>query len=237
MSHRPLTICLAYYENAGMLERHYTMLAGLSADLKTKIELVVVDDGSPDNPARPPSVKVGVSVCIYRILVDVRWNQDAARNLAVHKAVTEWLLLTDIDHLIPEATLRRCVYGKLDPRCAYNFSRVNDPALDTYHPHPNSWLMTKQLYDMAGGYDERFAGVYGTDGMFRGRVKELAANVAMLPEVLIRVPRSVTPDASTTRYLRKQPEDVMNKDRISREIAESGDRTPRRLTFPYERVC
>lgn len=236
MSMREITLCVPFYCNPGMLQRHYTLIAALPKDIKSALRLIVVDDGSPDGPATPPSQKLGVPVSIYRMLVDRRWNQDACRNLAVHHAETEWVLLTDIDHLVPAETLRAIMTLKLDPKRAYNFSRVSEPGLTPYKPHPNSWLMTRKLYDKAGGYDERYAGIYGTDGMFRSRVAEVA-KVNKLPYPLIRVPREVTPDASTTRYLRKQPEDIEGKTRVGAEIKASGDFTPRRLTFPWVQVC
>jgi hypothetical protein len=36
---------------------------------------------------------------------DIAWNQDACRNLAVSLARTEWVLLTDMDHVPTEALL------------------------------------------------------------------------------------------------------------------------------------
>jgi hypothetical protein len=54
----------------------------------------------------------------------------------------------------------------------------------------------------------RFAGYYGTDGDFKERVSwPMPAKIKMFKEHIIRVPRTVLADASTTTYLRKQPED------------------------------
>jgi hypothetical protein len=51
---------------------------------------------------------------LYRMGVDVPWNMDACRNLAASQAKTDWLLLTDIDHLVPEKTWRK-ITAALDP--------------------------------------------------------------------------------------------------------------------------
>lgn len=258
MSRRAVTLILPYYENPIMLARQLEHLAALPADVRSALHLVVVDDGSPTNPAKihelertiseePPrdgfAVATGgplstaglASFQLFRVEVDVRWNWITCRNIGVHEAKTDWVLMTDIDHLIPEATLRRIQEVKLDERSAYRFSRVDAPDLAPYKPHPNSWLMTRRRFDKIGGYDERFSGFYGTDGEFRDRVTANSRSVIMLDEVLIRVPREVVADASTTVYKRKQPEDHAGVTRIRAEIAKAGGPT-KRLSFPYHRV-
>lgn len=236
MSRRAVTLVLPYYRNAEMLGEQYERIAQLPADVRNGLQLIVVDDGSPKSPAeavgRPELGIAGFQ--LFRIDVDVRWNWLAARNIGVEKAKTEWVLLTDIDHIVPEKTWRRLQEHKLNPRKVYRFSRLDLPDLTPYKPHPNSWLMTRELFDKIGGYDERFSGFYGTDGEFRDRVRA-NAEVVMLDQPLIRVPREVVPDASTTTYLRKQPEDHDGVTRIRAKIAAEGGR-PHRLTFPYHQV-
>ena len=233
---RKVTLVLAYYENPSMLERQYAVLRALPEELRAWISLTVVDDGSPDSPARAPMESLGIaSFELYRVDVDVRWNQDACRNIGAHHARADgWLLLTDMDHLVPEATWRRVIQGRLDRSIVYRFSRVSEPELQPYKPHPNTWLLTRRLYVTVGGYDERFAGWYGTDADFRDRITPRAKAVEILPEVIIRVPREVTPDASTTRYERKSAEDVENIRRILH--ARTPGARPKTLSFPYHRV-
>jgi hypothetical protein len=95
--------------------------------------------------------------------------------------------------------------------------------------------MSRWLYDRMGGYDERFAGLYGTDADFRDRLN-LHGSVKDLKQHVIRVPRTVTPDASTTTYLRKQPEDREGIARVKAERAGQKGWTTVRLSFPYHRV-
>jgi hypothetical protein len=239
---RDLTLCLPYYLNAGMLQVHYAFLAQLEPELKARVRLIVVDDGSPTSPAKAPERDIGVSVEIYRITVDVPWNQDAARNLAVDRARTDWLVLTDIDHRPTAETLRHLVEDKLKEKHAYRFGMRLDmpslkPKLDrqgSHHPHPNSWVMTKALYDRAGGYDEALAGNYGTDGDFARRLA-LVCTIRQLPWPLVRYPREVIADASTTTLARKLPE---QKEAIRTSIrARGADWRPLRGSFPWERVA
>jgi hypothetical protein len=239
----PISLCLPYYLNATMLQRHAGELLKLPKDLRRYIHLVVVDDGSPTSPALEALGNIGWSALngslgsasLYRMDVDVRWNQDACRNLAALKAPTKWLLLTDIDHLVPEATWKRLITRPLGSKAVYRFGRVSMPDLAAYKPHPNSWLMQRATYDKAGGYDERFAGWYGTDADFRDRVQKVA-KVEQLPQVLIRVPREVIPDASTTTYQRKTPEDGANIQRIKAERKADPDPSPKRGLFPWTKI-
>lgn len=237
----PITLVMAYYINPGMLKRHYDTLKELTPKVREQVHVVVVDDGSPQGVAFPPPFELrDMSIQIYRIDVDIRWNQDAARNIGVAHAETNWVLLTDIDHMVRPRTWKFLTsQAELDTGIVYKFRRVSEPELQLYKPHPNSWLMTKKVFDEAGGYDERFAGLYGTDGDFRDRVVPLAREVVMLKESIIRVPRQVTPDASTTTYLRKQPEDVVGLRTVRAKIAqlkEAGEYKPLNRSFPYHRV-
>jgi hypothetical protein len=144
--------------------------------------------------------------------------------------------MTDMDHVMPRKTLGFILGAKLDRAKAYRMSRVDAPDLTAYKPHPNTWLMTRSLFDHIGGYDERFSGYYGTDGEFRRRVQDRSDEIVLLPQVMIRYPREVIPDASTTTYGRKEEQDKTNVRRLVNERAEEPDWTTKRLTFPYERL-
>lgn len=233
---RPLTLVMAYYDNPTMLARQLVHLNSLPEYLYDNLIYVVVDDGSPRWPASEVDHGITLKFCykLFRIKVDIPWNQDAARNLAVHNSPSGWILLTDMDHIVPQSTFERVMCGKLHESFVYKFGRVSEPELESYKPHPNSWLMTKDLYDKAGGYDERLAGHYGTDSDFRDRVHAVAFKVEQLPDILIRVPREVTPDASTTTLKRKDPADAAAL-RLKKAARLPGSPTLR-LSFPWKRL-
>lgn len=235
---RAITLVIPFYRNEGMLHEQQRVWRALPEDLKAMLHVIIVDDGSPKQHRAKPHVEpTGVaSFRLYRTLVDVRWNWLFCRNLGVAEAKTEWVLMTDIDHVLPAATLRELLTSELDRRTVYRFSRVDAPDLTPYKPHPNSWFMTRRMFDEIGGYDERFSGFYGTDADFRERVHTTADRVILLPEVLIRYPREVIADASTTTYGRKEQQDRDNVHRIRAERAKVKDWRPLRVTFPWERV-
>jgi hypothetical protein len=239
----PFTLVMAYYENAGMLREQFRRLVALPEDIRNNLELVVVDDGSPTAPAfhaleagHWAELKLALQrVQLWRMSVDVRWNQDACRNIGAHRARTSWLLLTDMDHVVPRDTWRGLMTQKLLKTRAYRFARVNAPAGDTYKPHPNSYAISRGLYWQVGGYDEALAGHYGTDGDFLVRLRR-EAPVAELPFCLVRYPREVIPDASTTTLTRKSDEDRAAVGRIVKARAENPDWKPAHFTFPHEQL-
>lgn len=233
-----VTLVMPYYENPGMLKRQYALLRSMPEVIRENLRVIVVDDCSEKSPAF--AEKIGMPLEVYRIgPPKVPWNQDAARNIGAHHAATQWLLLTDIDHEIPEATWRRVIEGELNPNAVYRFARISakpDGTTVEYKEHPNTWLVTRHQYENAGGYDERFAGYYGTDGDFRNRILEGVLFIE-LPEVIIRIGREVVPDASTTQFNRKSAWDDKEIRRIRGERGKLRDWRPVRFRFPYERVA
>jgi hypothetical protein len=138
-----------------------------------------------------------------------------------------------MDHCVPLDTWRRLMLGKLNRKAAYRFGRVSAPEMQPYKHHPNSWAMRAKTYWRCGGYDEQLAGNYGTDGDFLIRVRAQCV-IEDLPEFLIRYPREVIPDASTTTLERKRTD---QKDNIRRLVGARGiDWKPVHFSFPFERV-
>jgi hypothetical protein len=229
---REATLIMAYYENRDMLAAHYEMMRKFSKEVRKYMRVIIVDDGSPINPAVPGDP--GCPLEIYRINIDIRWNQDAARNIGASFAQTDWMIVTDMDHMVPEATWQYVQTFEPNPMTTYKFSRVSAPLLEPYKPHPNSYFISKRIWDLVGGYDERFAGFYGTDGDFRDRLNQVS-KVEQIKQHLIRVPRDYIHDASTTRYARKTPADAAIRD-IKGQRARIAGWRPVTLSFPFERV-
>lgn len=221
-----------YYENANFLRFQLDAWRAYPEALRKHLRAIIVDDGSPESPARDVLItetSFPFPIRLFRIMVDVRWNWLAARNIAMHHAPSGWTLLTDMDHVVPSETLDSLVHDLHDPQRIYRLSRIEYSGA-TIHSHPNSMFMTREMFWKAGGYDEALSGFYGTDGDWRRRCAA-TATVETLPDVLIR--HEHVQDSSTTRYLRKQPEDAGKKAIIAKR--QKGWR-PRVLSFPYQEV-
>ena len=203
--HTPLiSLVFAYYENPSMLELQWREIAKYPASVKKKLEVLIVDDGSPTRPAvdvaRPRNLP---RLSIFRIDRDLRWNQDAARNIGAYEAQSPWLLLTDIDHVVPAETLSHLIGLKKDPSVFYTFSRIKFATGEKREPHPNSYFMTKDLYWAIGGHDEDYAGIYGKDFLFRKRAHRHTSEVVLHDAPLARVGSTLVGDAGTRTISRQ----------------------------------
>jgi hypothetical protein len=224
---KQLTLIVPYYENPEFFAHQIRTWRAYAHDLLAHLWIIVVDDGSP-----VPIVSPEYMPCpfrMFRVETDIRWNWLAARNIGAHHASTAWLLFTDMDHVVPEDTLRAVIFGTHDPAVMYAFSRVEHTG-DPCGPHSGTFLLTRDLFWKIGGYDERLSGHYGTDGDWRRRAQEFA-RIHILTDRLIRY--EYVGDSSTTRYQRKQPEDRA----VSRLVrARAADWRPKVLSFPYREV-
>lgn len=231
-----VTLVYPYYECGQFFQhqmRHWMTLSQRH-ELFGQFSVVVVDDGSPTVPATAAVESIRASrdsfylPRLFRIDVDVPWNWLAARNIGAHHAVDGWLLLTDMDHVVPAETLRSVVYGQHDPNVVYAFSRREHTG-ETIHPHSASFLMTKAMFWKIGGYDETLSGVYGTDGLYRKRLAAKAP-IHVLTDVLVR--HEYVDDSSTTQFERKTDRMAAEK---HRKMAHVGP-VPKTLSFPYREV-
>jgi hypothetical protein len=240
-----LSLVMPYYMNPRMLAIQFATWAEYPDELKGQLEIVLVDDGSPIEAAidvpRPPGLP---PLSLYRVLEDRPWHQHGARNLGAHVAVGDWLLLTDMDHLFPAESLAAWFARPRLPEVAYMFPRLDWPALTPTKgrdgrrkPHPNTFAMTREMYWRVGGYDEEFCGVYGTDGLFRDRLRRHAGVRLATDCDVIRYSREWIADASTRTLARKDARDPLAKKRIrERKKAEGRKHEIRTLAFPRARV-
>lgn len=228
---KPVTLIYPYYEAPVFLLHQMTTWRQYAPDLLMYLTVIVVDDGSPTAPAwkalklQPPMPWLRM----FRIAVDVRWNWLAARNIGFHHAADGWCLVTDMDHVVPEATLRGLIFGQHDPKVAYAFTRWEHTG-EVINPHSASFFLTRELFWKVGGYDETLSGHYGTDGTYR---RELAkhATIRILTDPLIR--HEYVADASCD-LKRKDPADKADVYRLVASRKKGW--TPKTLSFPYHEV-
>lgn len=238
-----ITLCVPYYCNPGMLLRQ----AQEWADYPTGMRVIVVDDGSPSDPANKV-LPEGCRARIYRIGVDIPWNRNGARNLGSYVAETEWILHVDVDHVLPADNAEWLCKRSLDAAHWYRFARYrvgradetrrkdaipDDADYGQIKPHIDSFLCRKALYWECGGYDEDFSGSLGGSSIFLAKMNA-AAPCEVFESICLHVyTRDMIHDASDNSLSR----DRSRYERIRAEKAAAGDPKPTRwMRFPWERV-
>lgn len=254
-----LSIVIPYYRNPRMLVRQLsTWRNEWSEDLLKQIEIILVDDGSPDEKAEDVirdmwNGETGLPLSLYCVTEDRLWHQHGARNLGAHVACGRWLLMTDMDHVIPASTLSEVLrlLPTMSKREVLTFGRVDAPPNLTWKsdnwtdfqrtvredgslkPHVNSFVVRRKVYWFIGAYDEDLCGIYGTDKHFRNRLFSAGAERHLENSPLIRVDREVIPDSSTRNVERKTP----GRQELKR--AALAGKAPGRTTtlnFPWKQV-
>jgi hypothetical protein len=219
-----ITIVMAYYNNPTMLKRHLEEWEKYQGGFQA----IIVDDDS-EEPALPILKDCPIPVQLYRVLIDKPWNQNCARNLGMTHA-EGWCLMTDMDHLLTVEESSKIHLG--NPMRAYKPRRVL-PDGSEYKRHPNTYLLTKDLYWSCGGYDEAFCGYYGTDSTFRNQLGKRIVNTDSFALTLYG--RDVIHDASTRTLGRKGSEYYVGSNPHMKRRRKYGGTKVRQLNFPWER--
>lgn len=172
--HIKLTYVTHFYCNQNNMESVFSLLRAyekLPEDIRTAVEFVIVDDGSPISY---DTGSFDLNITWLRINEDIPWNQAGARNLGVTYAKSDKIFITDLDHELPEAAFRYMINCRNPGRNFYKIyreSRENGIIKrgkicnvgDMYYGHPNTFFMSRARFMRFFGYDEEFAGNYGAE--------------------------------------------------------------------------
>lgn len=250
-----LSLTFPYYNSPMMLEYQIKEWWGYEPLYERgKFEIILIDDCSLISALDVlQSSPLGIPpyLSVYRVLKDIPWNQHGCRNLGAKKADNTWLFLTDIDHTVPFVTLEAIMENKnLLVDSYYTFNRMSVASLDKYgnpvleimldkdglpKPHPNTFLLTKDVYWKAGGYDEDYCGTYGGDGPFKRAVASLASHKHLSYLDIIRWPRSVISDASQPEAFR-QAYKLEYRKKFDKKGGGKAPRAENPVRFPWEKV-
>jgi hypothetical protein len=207
-----VTLCVPFYRNSLMLQRQIQEWELYPSS----IHIIVVDDGSPE-PAKPiidaaASSELKQRIQLYRIMVDIPWNREEARNLGSTKCETRWMVHCDIDHILPAPSAHHLIKFEADSAHWYRFSRWRkgkadetrnkdhigrDVEFGKIHPHVDSYLITRKMYWLVGGYDLLFSGCLGGGSDFLKRLEAVSESLMLPPHIQLHVyTRSEVKDAS-----------------------------------------
>ena len=206
---------IPFYQNRPMLELHLTSLRSVELEVLRHLTIFLVDDCSPE--AERPDIQVRnmpdeirKRIRVLRVLDDIPWNQHGARNLGAKLAQTDWLLMTDIDRLVPAFDLRTLVTRKLDARRHYKPRQYRMrpdfvPISELNKRAPlNQFLCMRETYWAIGGYDEDYCGTYGGDGPFLRALNKVAPLDRLNDVRMFRYSRHVLDGANTANLDREK---------------------------------
>lgn len=235
-----ISFVYAYYENPEMFLLQQRTWKNYSLELRKQMEVLVTDDCSKKYPIlKAIDHDNSYQLSVFRIQEKVAWNWLEARNIGAHHAKGKWILLTDMDHMVRGKVFHRLLkkLPDLNPEVVYQFSRCRAPGMEPYKFHNDSFLVTRDLFWKCGGYDEDYAGQYGTSGMFRRRLFQAAKGHILFHDLsLVLYPREVIPDASTTNLARKNGRDPNAISRISDWKQKNGRNQCFHFLRPFERI-
>lgn len=163
----------------------------LNRVLTPECELILIDDGSePSLREVCESVAKGYDFRLNFTHDERPWTQPKGRNLGASVARGDKLLFFDIDHILTENIVQTCLSYPGDklhwvrkPAVLDEGGEIvtSEDALKAHgltnassSVHVNSFMIRKELFDLLGGYDEKFCGAYGGDDVdFNSRYARL----------------------------------------------------------------
>lgn len=246
------TLIVPFYRNVEMLKRQLAHWAYYDPAIK----IILVDDGSPES-AESVIKESGfswatfkASLSVYRITKDIPWNRGGARNLGATVCDTAWLMHMDIDHVLPIQCSNRLLDCNLvKPTTWYRFPRFRvgkadetrnkdliprESTFGQIKPHIDSYLCTKNLFWLAGGYDEDYSGCLGGGSPFLQNLTRTAPVGLMPQDVHLHVyTRSTCKDASDFS-LSRDPAEYSRRRQLKEKEGRAKGVNP--LRFDWERV-
>jgi len=227
-----------YFDDADStsLESLLRTYATYSGDLLDRVQFVVIDDASPIPVEIPPDIEI--NLLLLRINDDIPWNQPGARNLGVVYSRSDKVLITDLDHEIPENTLHYVLQMRNPGRTMYKIRRL-DEKNNPIRPHPNTFVLSRARFLRYYGYDEDFCGHYGfDDSIFRRWQRNHGTRFRYLPACCHtrRRPMSKIGGHSLVRDLTHNRELAKKKKEIWKEYGPEAGHSRRFLNFSWRIV-
>ena len=205
-----LIIYFPYYNQPNALKFNLEHYSTFKESTRKRFTIFIVDDGSQDDALKYIEKKYlsKLNIILYRIDIDIKWNQPEANNLAFLKIDTEHVLRTDIDHFFYEKNLIKLLNKNLNLKNNYyKFMRKDEN--NKLRSPPNIYIISKKNYMRSGGYNESLSGNYGDDFDFLPRIDKIVKPI-LLEDIIINVngnfsTRGLIRDATINRNKLKDP--------------------------------
>lgn len=225
-----ITLGTTYYNNPNNLKIF------LDSHLQWVDELIIVDDGSTIYPVTN-FCKPNEKIRIFRVTEDVGFNSHGCRNLIMKKATNDWVILLDIDRVLiePKKSIEVIKNTKLIPNFLYRFVVYNG-VTDT-HKSVNDYLIHRDHFFSAGGYDEELTGIRTGDREYFEQLLHFGKE-KLLHGVVIKFTRQSTvklPKKRRDVELPKQVDKKYDYSLINKRML-LPDPNKKIITFPWEEI-
>lgn len=207
--------------------------------MKTNIdyvdELIIVDDGSlkPIHSFVKPSDKLK----LYRVDRDLGFNSHGCRNLIMSEASNEWVVMIDIDRCFKDP---KYAFESIKKRKLYNKARylfiVHVPQWGRgIHSSVNDYLINKDHFFSAGGYDEEIVGQRWGDREYFEQLLSADGKEIIMHDIDIRHTRRSTSTLDSNDLLLSSNHPSSHKDLIQQRI-QNPDRFKPILQFEWDQL-
>ncbi|EPG7578466.1 glycosyltransferase [Providencia huaxiensis] len=193
-----LSIIYSYYNQPKMLIKVINVINMYCDDIKEKIELIIVDDGSKESPLIKKNIDCDST--FIKISEDVGFNNGGAKNLGIKYATGKWCLILDLDHWFDHNEMRKVIKfceGQYNRSLLeyiktvkgidnywYLISRVTSSGKNL-NPNPNVKLVIRSFLSQCM-YDEDFSGYYGYEDVLQMiMLNNLLGKHRILPKIKV----------------------------------------------------
>lgn len=131
-------------------------------------EIIIIDDGS--DISADHHIKNKDKIKLYRVPIDYGFNSHGCRNLIMKETSNDWVILLDVDRLLvdPMVATSTIRHHNLKENILYLFEMfLNYKAQTDLHVSVNDFLVNKNHFWKAGGYDEELIGIRTGDREYR----------------------------------------------------------------------
>ncbi len=154
---------MAVYGQPKMLGVWFDTLRSYPPEIIAAMELVIVDDAGIPAAEIPQDIQDLLPCKLFRVKVDIPWNQPGARNLALDHIDTKLILFVDPDMVFPPEAMERMVEAgeglELKHVIRYQLKHKGSGLTDS--TSPNTWFLHVEDFLYVQGYDEDFCGAKG----------------------------------------------------------------------------
>lgn len=179
-----ITLGYTYFQDYEYLERQLE----LWKDYPSYVDIFLVDDGSEIHKALDviqesgwELPEYGPTFQLWRCSRNLGFNSHGCRNLIAKYSISDYVAFFDIDMQLSIETVGRLLIKKYSERNLYRHDLwiKHEQRCVPFPGHLNSFLIHKDLFWEAGGYDESFTGHHHGD-------REFIERILALPDVIDR---------------------------------------------------